>query len=302
MMKKCIKVITLFLLLILIGAQAYAWNGKAHRIISAIAYRQLDEEAQKEITELLKYHPDYPKWEKETPEDIDFGLFLFMRCSTWPDEIRANDKGNPYNHPEWHYVTYQIKPNGELITESPSPKNDVVYGLQQSEMFILNKEEPDSVRAIFLSWLNHLAGDIHMPLHCGSLFNRVYPEGDRGGNDFWVEPDDKPAKLHKLWDNALGRDWEMRPALNNAILLETKIPQDSLPELDPAKDFRAWSIESNKLAFEKAYLECKLKGSSRRENAPPLPEGYMADMKAVSERRIVLAGYRLAEKLKKYFQ
>jgi len=38
------------------------------------------------------------------------------------------------------------------------------------------------IRAVYLSYLIHLIGDMHQPLHCCSLVTEVYPSGDKGGN------------------------------------------------------------------------------------------------------------------------
>jgi hypothetical protein len=53
------------------------------------------------------------------------------------------------------------------------------------------------------------------------------------------------------------------------------------------------------LAREVAYLDGKRRGSTEAEAAPVLPDGYARKAKAVAERRLVLAGYRLADLLKK---
>ena len=45
---------------------------------------------EKRVTEILKAHPDYAKWQESYPkygDGMDLSLFIFMRASTWPDEI-----------------------------------------------------------------------------------------------------------------------------------------------------------------------------------------------------------------------
>jgi len=34
-----------------------------------------------------------------------------------------------------------------------------------------------------LTWLIHLVGDVHQPLHCVARITKGDPEGDKGGND-----------------------------------------------------------------------------------------------------------------------
>jgi len=55
-------------------------------------------------------------------------------------------------------------------------------------------------------------------------------------------------------------------------------------------------------AEQVAYQNGELKGSPKQDDAPTLPDGYTKKAKAVAERRIVLAGYRLADLLKKAFE
>jgi hypothetical protein len=61
------------------------------------AYRQLPPPLQEKVTEILKAHPDYEKWEKSITSEsanLDLPAFIFMRSSTWPDEIRR--RKSPY--------------------------------------------------------------------------------------------------------------------------------------------------------------------------------------------------------------
>ncbi len=64
------------------------------------------------------------------------------------------------------------------------------------------------------------------------------------------------------------------------------------------KKFENWAkLESFKLAKEIAYRNGQVAGSTNPANPLVLPEGYIAEAKAVAERRIVLAGYRLSDLL-----
>ena len=44
----------------------------------------------------------------------------------------------------------------------------------------------DEEKAIYLTWLMHLVGDIHQPLHCAAVFSEQFPNGDKGGNDAFI--------------------------------------------------------------------------------------------------------------------
>jgi hypothetical protein len=43
---------------------AKAWSGAGHQVLAAEAYRQLSADLKKKVTEILKSHPAYEKWEK----------------------------------------------------------------------------------------------------------------------------------------------------------------------------------------------------------------------------------------------
>jgi len=60
-----------------------AWSGAGHQVIAAEAYRELSPDLKKRVTELLKSHPDYDKWEKSFTGDsanLDLPTFIFMRA------------------------------------------------------------------------------------------------------------------------------------------------------------------------------------------------------------------------------
>jgi hypothetical protein len=51
--------------------------------------------------------------------------------------------------------------------------------------------------------LLHYVGDIHQPLHGTSRVDHVYPAGDRGGNNFPIQPVSGAKNLHSAWDSVL---------------------------------------------------------------------------------------------------
>jgi hypothetical protein len=71
--------------------------------IAAEAYGPLSPTLKTKVTNILKAHPDYEKWKESFTGDsanLDLSAFIFIRSSTWPDEIRRC--GNQYDHPKWH--------------------------------------------------------------------------------------------------------------------------------------------------------------------------------------------------------
>jgi hypothetical protein len=291
----------LFLVLLFVAPSTQAWNGAGHQVIAAEAYRQLSPALKAKVTGILKAHPDYEKWERSFTSEsasLDLPTFIFMRSSTWPDEIRR--RGNHYDHPKWHYIDYPLKPPKFPVQPGPDPTDDILYGIGQCEKALADTKASAEERAVYLSWLIHLIGDEHMPLHCCSLFTSEYPTGDKGGNSFFIKPGTRGISLHSFWDGLLGTSGKPQAHLNYAIMIEHEHPRKSLPELKKAKTPKDWSLESRGIAVEKAYLYGELKGGTDRDAAVELPEGYTKAAKVVAEKQAVLAGYRLADAILKW--
>lgn len=278
-----------------------AWSAPGHMTIAAIAYRDLPASSKSSVTELLQHHPDYAKWTASYKPDsgIDLPTFIFMRASTWPDEIRR--KSNPHDHPQWHYVNYPLIAPEFPDKPNPFPTNDILYGIAQCEKIVSDKKAAPELRAVYLSWLIHLVGDIHQPLHCVALINSSYPppQGDKGGNDFFVKPNSVGVNLHGIWDKALGSSVNPRSQYNAAIEISATHKRKSLSELSKYKNAVSWSKESRLIAIESGYLNGNLKGSTKPADAPELPDGYTKNMKPIAERLAAIAGYRLADDVKK---
>lgn len=274
-------------------------------VIAAEAYHELPERTRSKVDEILKAHPDYAKWvathSKEKFADLSLSEYVFLRASKWPDEIRrAKGQGSrSYDHPHWHYVDYPLKPTKFPLEPGPSPKDDLLYGIAQCEKNLCDSKASPEEKAVYLSYLIHLVGDVHQPLHCCSLVNETYPNGDKGGNDFYVKPGNKGIKLHSFWDGLLGTSSKPQTQIYYAIELLHDHPRKSLPELAKATTPKDWSLEGRQIAIDKAYLRADINGGcgTSEQNACELPSNYTKEAKAVAENRAALAGYRLADEI-----
>ncbi len=280
---------------------AMAWSSGGHQVVAAGTYRQLSPELKTKVSNILKEHPKYEEWKRTyRTEDnsMDLETYVFLRASVWPDEIRQRD--NPYHHPHWHYIDYPLKPRKFPFEPNPDPDDDILFAITKSEETLASRKTSRRERAIYLSWLIHLIGDLHQPLHCASLFSSAYPHGDKGGNDFFVKPGDHEVNLHSFWDGLLGTSGKAQTHWNYAVALETEYPRKSLKEIKNDRLAKEWSLEGRTLAIDKAYLRGDLKGSLDRDNAVALPTGYAKAAKTVAEKQGALAGYRLADEIEKY--
>ncbi|HEY5742803.1 MAG TPA: S1/P1 nuclease [Terrimicrobiaceae bacterium] len=288
---------------------AWAWNGPGHMTVAAIAYRDLSPTEREKLDLILKSHPQFQSWQSDFPASVpnlDLGLYVTMAASLWPDQIRK--RNDPSTFPNWHFVDYPLIAPSFPFRGSPMPRDDILFGIGKSEAFLRSSTALAQDKAEKMSWLIHLVGDVHQPLHCATLINSAYPapEGDHGGNGFFVRasPTSEPQKLHSLWDGLLGvgtvADAGLtRSALNDAIRLQTLYPRSTLPELQSHRSVKSWSKESRQSAIHDAYLDGALPPGENATNATILPVGYTRRAKEIAERRVALAGYRLADEIRR---
>ncbi len=130
-------------------------------VIAAEAYQNLSPQIKAEAFAVLQSHPDFEKWKKSYQPNANFDLsaYVFMRASTWPDEIRRH--GNQYDHPNWHFIDYPLRPSSFPLEPGPKLTDDVLYGIAQSEKVLRDTNAGVEQRAVSLSWLIHLIGDLH---------------------------------------------------------------------------------------------------------------------------------------------
>lgn len=284
-------------------APAQAWTRPGHMVTAAIAYDQLatkDPAALKRLLALAAQHPDRGPFEvavgRATGEERD--RRLFMELARWPDDVR----GGAQDHPTWHHALRPVSDQRNPPPKAPSPQSAGAA----NEAFALNVKvasdpnAPASDRAMAIAWVFHIAGDIHQPLHTAQLFSSRFPNGDRGGGLQHVRDPKtgEPISLHWFWDDSVNRDGEPEKAEARARDLTQRYPRASFPELGKtpaeAEAFAAWGEESYRLAAPLAYRSDLVSADSAAQ-APNLPKAYVDDVTAQAERRLTLAGHRLAD-------
>jgi|SRR5579862_7298720 len=294
---------------LLAAGSGLAWNRAGHMAMGAIAYDELQRTSPGTIARvvaILRQHPQYEsRWKSQLVgiSEQDQERYLFMLAARWPDDIRGD---GAFDHPMWHYIDYPYKPPGQppSIPAPPPDEENIVAALKRNAG-VVHSAAPDAEKAVALCWVFHLIGDSHQPLHAVSLFTTQFPDGDRGGNLFFIRPDpSSPASqnLHAYWDNILLMDDTYDPARAQAVALANAHPRTSLGELAKQGDFEAWTRqESFDLAVSAAYRQGNLKGSSDKNQGTPLPLDYESAAKGIAERRLVLSAYRLADFLTETF-
>jgi hypothetical protein len=159
-------------LLLLIASPAFAWNAAGHRISAMIAWEQLDADTRAAVTALLHQHPDFDRWQTRGKSASTRGLTAFLEASTWPDDIRKDQRfytagveeptptlpGFPdmERRLDWHYVDRPLNPAGNL--QSSPGKIDRQLEVLAQTLWQAAKQRSVS-RAYALPWLIHLVAD-----------------------------------------------------------------------------------------------------------------------------------------------
>ena len=307
----------LFLLLITVGTanQALAWNDRGHMTVAYIAYKKLKPAKRDRVDALLKMNPKYSEWEATIHQQIpnatqkDKNLLIFMIASTWADQIKrdkaytsdGSDRGNrPDGSPDptrntgyddtlmhkyWHFIDTPFSTDGTALPSIPSPNIQERIALIRH---VLASESADSLKSYDLSWLLHLVGDVHQPLHCSTRVSSADPEGDAGGN--FVKLDCAKCELHFFWDDLLGENSELKTVKNAARRLPSA--NSALAKKMDEKDWVAEGFEAAKQYVYAAPVEAG-------DGPFALNEAYKEAAKRFAKERVALAGARLANLLNK---
>jgi hypothetical protein len=112
--------------------------------------------------------------------------------------------------------------------------------------------------------------------------------------------------LHRFWDGVITSSSNVTRLRNEATALRNhqEFQRSQLTEL-ASTDFESWAKESFDIATKIAYRNGGQIGGPRGGNmdcmmvaaAPVLPVGYVVNASRIADRRIMLAGYRLADLL-----
>ena len=291
---------------------AAGWNKAGHMVSGAIAFSELkasDPDAVKQVVELLKNLPEYrSKWLpaiKRSPVGLrNHDLYLFMVAARWPDDMRDNPNIHCGN---CHFINYGFKPAGQpdsVIVKDPLDVN-VEKSFDEKLAIVRDTNSTPLEKAMAVAWIFHLVGDVHQPLHTSALFTTQFPDGDRGGNLFFIRTTStaNTTNLHSFWDGLVitSEGFVAVRDKANELRSRTSHRRAALREMSE-KDFHDWSEgESFSAAKIHAYRMGALVSGVDKDHGEVLPRDYRNINKPLAERRMVLAGYRLADILKDAF-
>ncbi len=277
-----------------------AWNATGHRTIADIAWQHMTPTARARAVELLMHGPPLANLASLRPSTgtaAERDRALFMNASTWPDLVR--DRNTPwyaYNRPTWHYADFYWDVENGQPHDIPGTGPDSSNAGERINAFrdaLADPSMPDTAKAVDLTWILHLVGDIHQPLHASSRVTaqNPLPAGDKGGNDFVLG--DEHHRLHAFWDNILDESVSREPGEDSiayasrlAAMVERAHPLSAMQLQADSLGVATWEHESLVISQRQVY-------AGITPGAAP-SSAYQAAALAASEARIALAGYRLA--------
>ncbi len=251
--------------LMLCSSQALSFGADGHRIVVAIAEKHISSKTAAAI--------------KAITADTDLG-----KLSLWPDTIRHLPTWEQSKY--WHYVS--IDDHERFNSLERHSEGDLLSALEYFRTQLQNPELDAQQQLESLAFLIHFVADIHQPLHVGR-------RDDRGGNKIRVKWLDqaKTTNLHRVWDSLL-------------IDLGTKSPEEYSHQLNTASKQQIahwqratvldWASESKALRSQ-VYNFSPATLSQQTIITRP----YIVRNKPIIERRLLMAGVRLAGYLNRIF-
>ena len=295
------KLLTIFLI-----KTTISWWSHGHMIISRIAEQNLSKDILSKINNmLLPLKKSFPENENSLLEASVVPDLLMNKLDGFLDFahfinnplIYKNDEKSDFKFktPNFYNITKTFENSITIIKNYSKPAKKIKKGL---------------IESLMLRYLLHCTGDIHQPLHNSDfyskeLYNKKIEKGDEGGNLIKVYNFFKKeyTNLHAIYDSAFNL-YDINFKLPLSEIDFTRIDQDSkdLQKEYPIEyfggdedilDYMIWSEESRLIAEEFVYSDIDL--------FPVLRGEYVSKGREICKKRIVLAGYRLANLLKNLF-
>jgi len=312
-MAKVPKVLVCAVLALGLSGPALAWNDRGHMTVAYIAYKQLTPTTRDRVNALLKLNPKYNDWsaavDKQAPGALpdDKNLMIFMIAATWADGIKRDSthtrdgsqngnrpdgspdpgKNTGYDdllmHKYWHFIDTPFTTQGTALPAIPVPNAQKRIALFRT---VLASTSADPLKSYDLTWLLHLVGDVHQPLHASTRVSSTDPNGDSGGN--LVKLSCTSCELHAFWDHLLGTSNNLKTVVKAA----RKLPAAEAA-LAAKSDEKDWIAESFTESQQTVYAAPIAAG-----NGPfTLTTMYKKNAGKLAKVRVELAGARLANLL-----
>jgi len=256
------------------SSQALAWGADGHRAVAAIAIKLLPPDKAQAAQNLL------------SNSDVDRG---FVDAASYADEvIRERDHRGVFS--PWHFVDWPA--DAAAYSDSFCTPDCIVNELPK-QIEAMRTATNTEAKALAMSWVIHLMGDLHEPMH-------VTDRGDRGGNDFKVTYNGRTrcresnssgteakVELHSVWDSCLvftlesGRTFDkLADDLRGNLTTYKGHPAASGTMMD-------WMKETHQKGIDTAY--------DGLSNGDDIAGVYIGHALPVVQQQLLNAGVRLAK-------
>ncbi|AYC99578.1 S1/P1 nuclease [Neorhizobium sp. NCHU2750] len=232
-----------------------AWSGGGHSIIAYIAESHLSAQARRGVQDLLK---------EENLNSIE-------QVANWADAMRSLKVPQQPSH------ALRLPLDGSPYDRKRDCGNNMcaTWAIQAAINCLADAKATSEAKITALKYLVHLTGDIHQPLHASK---------DTGQRKVLFAGEQ--LSLHQVWDGGITRSLKIGNR-KLAGMVDLQIP-DSTVDLDPIH----WAYESRDIARDEIYPE--LQGLPTQNGATVLPADYAERHWPTVEKRLKLAGLRLA--------
>lgn len=297
---------------------AFGWDDSGHKITAYIAWENMRPEVRERVMQILKAAPEdssitafFPSYFSvySTQSEAARKRDVFMLMATWPDVVRNKElktRFEKYHHANWHYsdTFWHFEKGKAVLDESEEEGGLALQKIIEFDKLIRSSDATDADKAIAIVWLEHLIGDIHQPLHTSAKTTSTNKKGDQGGNLFYLTPKGTPKdqqdNLHWYWDGIIVRYepntkdvCEADYLIPIAKRIMAEFPYDKEKGKLNAGNFDEWRKEGLEIAMTEVY--------NGLDYGKTPPESYKKKAFEISEKRMALAGYRMAEEFNSAF-
>jgi len=266
--RKYVLTYSIILCLALFSGQALAFGADGHRIIIGIAENHLSKKTARAVASIST--------------DLS-------ELALWPDKIRGIPAWRKSKY--WHYIN--VADHEQLKTAKRSSRGDVLSALNHSYSQLADSQLSARERLEALGFFIHFAGDIHQPLHVGR-------RDDRGGNSIKIKwpKRTKPTNLHWVWDSGL---LSMAKLSVEDYIAQLDVISEKQVQQWQQDDFLDWAEESKLLRSQVYEFGLKTPAANVEKKPFTMTADYINRNQPIIEKRLLMAGIRLAGKLNQLF-
>jgi hypothetical protein len=286
---------------------ASAWDLAGHMIIGELAWQASTPAVRERVAALVG------------GLDATFSggqRYNFVTANAWLDDMRA--QGRAYRWARLHYVDVPKTGDGAAFA-LPEPPH-VIWAIEDSLKTLRDPATAPARRGEALGILMHCVGDVHQPLHActwddfggnryliaGVAFSDLYKGGRGNLHAFWDQAYRVEARDGKIIESFTTPPITSRPEPGQpgdittaAQAIAAAFPAEALAAEIAVPDPAAWARESHVLGCTRAYPPGPHPGDSEVRTLPP---EFAAPARQIAQRRVALAGYRLARLLATIFE